>query len=99
MSRPKPKVLLTNTNQKTYISEQVLAIKAIYSVCFDGRPISLKAVHSLLSDQTPKYRRTCFPESPGHAINLADKLNKLFKTDKFEVYEMTPAQKVHKISK
>lgn len=99
MSRPKPKVLLTNTNPKTYISEQVLAVKAIYSVCFDGRPISLKAVHSLLSDQTPKYRRTCFPESPGHALNLAEKLNKLFKTDKFEVYEMTPAQKVPKIGK
>lgn len=99
MSRPKPRVILTNTNQKTYISEQVLAVKAIYSVCYDGRPISLKAVHSLLSEQTPKYRRTCFPESPGHALNLADKLNKLFKTDKFEVYEMTPQQKVPKLGK
>lgn len=94
MSRPKPRVLLTHTNPKTYISEQVLSVKAIYSVCYEGKPINLKAVHSLLSDQTPKYRRTCFPESPGHAINLAAKLNQLFKTDKFEVYQMAPAEKV-----
>jgi len=94
MSRPKPKVLLSHTNAKNYISEQVLAVKAIYSVCYDGKPINLKAVHSLINDQSPKYRRTCFPESPGHALNLAEKLNKLFKTDKFDVYEMTATTKV-----
>ena len=96
MSRPKPKVLLTHTNTKNYISEQVLSVKTIYAVCYEGKPISLKAVHSLISDQTPKYRRTCFPESPGHAINLAEKLNQMFKTDKFEVFEMSPCQKVPK---
>jgi len=94
MSRPKPKVIVSHTNPKSYITEQVLAVKAIYSVCYEGRPINLKAVHSLLSDQTPKYRRTCFPESPGHALNLAAKLNKLFKTDKFDVYQMTPSSRV-----
>lgn len=94
MSRPKPKVLLTHTNNQTYLSEQVLHVKAIYAVCYDGKPINLKIVHSLLSDQTPKYRRTCFPESPGHALNLAEKLNQRFKTDKFGVFEMTASMKV-----
>lgn len=94
MSRPKPKVILTHTNHQTYLSEQVLQVKAMFAVCFDGRPINLKIVHSLLSDQTPKYRRTCFPESPGHALNLAEKLNQLFKTDKFHVYEMQPVSRV-----
>lgn len=99
MSRPKPKVLLTTTNQKTYITDQVLAVKSIYLVCYEGRPFSLKSVHSLLSDQPPKYRRVCFPESPGHAQNLAERLNHLFKTDKFEVYEMAPQHKVTKLGK
>lgn len=88
MSRPKPKVLLTHTNNANYLSEQVLQVKTLYAVCYEGKPINLKCVHSLLSDQTPKYRRTCFPESPGHALNLADKLNQMFKTDKFHVHEL-----------
>jgi hypothetical protein len=94
MSRPKPKVILTHTNHQTYLSEQVLQVSTMFVVCYDGKPINLKVVHSLLSDQTPKYRRTCFPESPGHALNLADKLNQMFKTDKFSVWEMQPVNKV-----
>jgi hypothetical protein len=94
MSRPKPKVLLTQTNNQSYMTEQVIHVKAMYVVCYDQKPISLKVVHSLLSDQTPKYRRTCFPESPGHALNLADKLNIMFKTDKFSVWEMQPVKQI-----
>jgi len=94
MSRPKPKVLLTHTNHQTYLSEQVLQVSTMFMVCYDGKPINLKVVHSLLSDQTPKYRRTCFPESPGHALNLAEKLNIMFKTDKFSVWEMQPVKVV-----
>jgi hypothetical protein len=94
MSRPKPKVLLSNTNPKTYVTEQVLAVKSVYCVTYDGKPISIKAVHSLLSEVIPKYRRTCFVESPGHAKNLAQKLNTLYRTTKFEVWEMTLAKRV-----
>ena len=94
MSRPKPRILLSHTNPKTYITEQVLRVRTIYAVCYEGQPINLKAVHSLISDQTPKYRRTCFPESPGHAHNLAQKLNTLYKTDKFEVWEFTSENKL-----
>lgn len=90
MSRPKPRILMTSTNNKTYVSEQVIVVKCFYTVCYDGQPISLKSIHSLLSDQAPKYRKTCFPESPGHALNLAAKLNQMFRTDKFQVFEMQP---------
>ena len=89
MSRPKPKVLLTYTDPKTYLSEQVLAIKAMYVLFYDGQPVNLKTINNLTNYPSPKYRRTSFPENPGHAFNLADKLNKLFKTDKFEVYKFT----------
>jgi hypothetical protein len=94
MSRPKPKVLLTQTNNQSYLSEQVIHVKAMYVVCYDQKPISLKVVHSLLSDQTPKYKRTCFPESPGHALNLAHKLNQMFKTDRFTVWQMQPVKQI-----
>lgn len=87
MSRPKPKVILTYTDPKTYLSEQVLAIKAMYVVFYDGQPINLKSINKLTNYPGPKYRRTSFPENPGHAFNLAEKLNKLFKTDKFEVWK------------
>jgi hypothetical protein len=86
MSRPKPKILLNYTDPKTFQSEQVLAISAIYVLFYNGQPVNLKSVNSLLSYPNPKYRRTAFPENPGHAFNLADRLNTLFKTDKFEVY-------------
>jgi hypothetical protein len=87
MSRPKPKVLLNYTDPQTFQSEQVLAISAFYMVFYDGQPINLKSINTLINDPSPKYRRTCFPENPGHAFNLADRLNKLFKTDKFTVHE------------
>jgi hypothetical protein len=94
MSRPKPKVLTSHTNAKSYVSEQVLHAKAMYAVCYDGHMISLKTVNSLINDLSPKYRRTCFPESPGHAHNLVDRLNAQFKTDKFAVHELAPVRKV-----
>lgn len=87
MSRPKPNVILTYTDPKTYLSEQVLAIKAMYVVFYDGQPINLKSINKLTNYPGPKYRRTSFPENPGHAFNLSEKLNKLFKTDKFEVWK------------
>jgi len=89
MSRPKPKVLLSYTDPKTFQSEQVVAVKALYVLFYDGMPVNLKSVNTLHNDPNPKYRRVSFPENPGHAFNLCDKLNKLFKTDKFEVYQFT----------
>ena len=89
MSRPKPKVILNYTDPKTYQSEQVLAVKEFYVLFYDGQPINLKTVNNLTNMPPPKYYRTMFPENPGHAFNLADKLNKLFKTTKFEVYKFS----------
>lgn len=94
MSRPKPKVLLSYTDPKTFQSEQIIAAKAIYAVFYDGNPINLKSVNTLHDDSNPKYRRVTFPESPGHAFNLADKLNKMFKTTKFEVFEFSQGVKI-----
>lgn len=89
MSRPKPKVLLSYTDPKTYQTEQVIGVRALYVLFYDGVPVNLKSVNTLVNYPSPKYRRTTFPENPGHAFNLADKLNKLFKTDKFQVYKFS----------
>lgn len=93
MSRPKPVVLLNHTDSKTYKSEQILAAEAIYAVFYDGKPINLRSLNSLVNYPGPKYKKVSF-SNPGHAHNLAEKLNKLFKTDKFAVFKLTSGDKI-----
>lgn len=88
MSRPKPTVILDYTDPKTYKSEQVLEAEAIYAVFLDGKPINLRSLNSLVNYPGPKYKKVSF-SNPGHAFNLAEKLNKLFKTDRFKVFKLT----------
>lgn len=88
MSRPKPNILLDYTDPKTYKSEQVLEAEAIYAVFLDGKPINLRSLNSLVNYPGPKYRKVSF-SNPGHAFNLAEKLNKLYKTDRFKVFQLT----------
>lgn len=88
MSRPKPTVLLDHTDPKTYKSEQVLAADGIYAVFMDGKPINLRNLSKLVDYPGPKYRKVSF-SNPGHAHNLAEKLNEMFKTDRFKVYLLT----------
>ena len=87
MARPKPTILMENVNTKNYKAEQILEADAIYAVFFRGRPINLRTLNHLVSYPGPKYKKTSFPSS-GAAFNLADRLNKLFKTTEFEVYEL-----------
>ena len=93
MSRPKPSILLNFTDPKTYKSEQVLKADAIYAVFYEGLPINLRSLNSLLDYPGPKYKKVSF-SNPGHAFNLAEKLNKLFKSTKFEVHKLTRGEKV-----
>jgi len=88
VSRPKPTILREFVDNKTYRAEQVLAADAIYAVFYDGKPINLRSVNTLIDYPGPKYRRASHGQ-PGHAFNLAEKLNILFKTDKFAVYKLT----------
>lgn len=88
MSRPKPSIILDYTDPKTYKSEQVLEADAIYAVFYEGKPINLRSLNSLVNYPGPKYKKVSF-SNPGHAFNLAEKLNKLFRTDRFQVYELT----------
>ena len=93
MSRPKPTIILDYTDPKTYKAEQVLKADAIYAVFYEGEPINLRSLNILLDYPGPKYKKVSF-SNPGHAFNLADKLNKLFKTDKFEVFMLSTGTKI-----
>lgn len=84
MSRPKPTVLLEHVNKSTYKSEQVLSSEGIWAVFYEGNPINLKTQNVLVAYPGPKYKKVSF-SNPGHAVNLAKKLNKLFKEEKFSV--------------
>ena len=88
MSRPKPNVLREHIDKKTYKTEQILEAEAIWAVFYQGRPFNLKSGNMLTSYPGPKYPKVSF-SNPGHAINLAKKLNSLFQTDEFEVVQLT----------
>ena len=91
MSRPKPNIKLEFTDRKTYNSEQVLEAEQdkIFAVFYQGKPINLRNINTLNDSIGPKYKRTSFIGNSGHAFNLADKLNTLFKTTEFAVYELS----------
>jgi|TARA_R110000782_G_scaffold19598_1_gene53280 hypothetical protein len=91
MSRPKPKILMEFTDPKSYRSEQILKAGAIYAVFHDGAPINLRSLNSLVNYPGPKYKKVSFSNS-GHAFNLAQRLNKMFKTNKFEVVKLTQGE-------
>ena len=94
MSRPKPNVLLEHVNKLNYKSDQVLASEGIWAVFYDSNPINLKSQNMLVAYPGPKYKKVSFSNS-GHAINLAKKLNTLFKTDKFTVVLMKQGDQIY----
>lgn len=93
MSRPKPTILLDYTDPQKYLSEQVLASSGIYAVFYQGSPINLRSLNKLVDYPGPKYKKVSF-SNPGHAYNLAERLNKLFKTSEFKVFLLSAGQAV-----
>ena len=84
MSRPKPTVILEKTEKSSYKTEQVLASEGIWAVFYNNNPINLKTFNMLVNYPGPKYKKVSF-SNPGHAINLAKKLNKQFVETGFSV--------------
>ena len=93
MSRPKPKIILEHTSPKSYKLEQVLEADAIYAVFYEDKPINLRIMNQLVSSPGPKYRKVSH-SNIGHAFNLAERLNKLFKTEEFTVVKLTKGEVV-----
>jgi hypothetical protein len=94
MSRPKPTVLVEQTNKSTYKTEQVLASEGVWAVFYEGKPINLKTSNLLVQYPGPKYKKVSF-SNPGHARNLAKKLNAQFKSDRFTVVLLKSGDQVY----
>lgn len=94
MSRPKPTILVELINKTTYKTEQVLASDGTWAVFYDGKAINLKTGNMLVQYPGPKYKKVAF-SNPGHAINLAKKLNVQFKTTKFSVVLLQQGSQVY----
>jgi len=93
MSRPKPTVILEYINNKTYKSEQVLEAEAIWAVFYQGKPFNLKSSNAITNYPGPKYKKVSF-SNPGHAHNLAKKLNEMFNCKDFTVVMLTEGTEV-----
>lgn len=91
MARPKPAVLLEHVNQITFKTDQILLSDAIWAVFYKNSPFNLKTSHNY---NGPKYKKVSF-SNQGHAINLAKKLNTLFKCNDFSVVKMTDGEKIY----
>jgi hypothetical protein len=95
MARPKPTILLTHVNPSSFKSEEILEADAIYAVFYKSRPFNLRTFLNSLQDYPgPKYKKVSF-SNPGHAFNLMEKLNKLFKCEDFTVVELTEGKLVN----
>ena len=91
MSRPKPTVLLQHSNKATFKMDEVLAAEGIWAVFYDGKPINLKSSSLVANYPGPKYKQVSFSNS-GHAFNLAERMNKMFKCNDFTVVKLTQGE-------
>lgn len=86
MSRPQPTIICSMPDANRVV--EVCEADAVYAVLFEGRPIKLRSHCPTARYQGYKYGKSMFPE-PGHAVNLAQKLNQKHNTDAFTVAVMT----------
>jgi hypothetical protein len=66
----------------------------VWAVFYEAKPINLKTANMLTQYPGPKYKKVSF-SNPGHAKNLAKKLNTQFKTDKFTVVLLTQGAQIY----
>jgi len=94
MARPKPKVLSEIADKEEYKVDQVLRSEAIWAILYQGNLINLKSSSMTKNGLIHKYKKVSFSNS-GHAINLAKKLNKQFKSTEFTVVKLTAGETVY----
>ena len=85
--------MLEITDKKTFKTEQVLEADAIWAVFYKGMPVNLNTSSILAQESGPKYKKVSF-SNKGHAINLAEKLNKMFNCNDFDVYKLVTGEKI-----
>ena len=86
-------IILENVDKATYKCEQVLKAEAIWAVFYQGAPFNLKTSNAITQYPGPKYKKVSF-SNPGHALNLAKKLNETFATEDFTVIKLTEGETI-----
>tara|TARA_Y100000114_G_scaffold62940_2_gene57662 strand:+ start:4216 stop:4506 length:291 start_codon:yes stop_codon:yes gene_type:complete len=95
VSRPKPTILIEKVD-KDYKTDQVLASEGIWAVFYKEQPINLKSFNAMIGYASPKYKKVSF-SNPGHAINLAKKMNAMFKSEDFTVVLLNSGECIYPI--
>lgn len=87
MARPRPEIIMKYPVDKLREKNvEIVTCEGVFVVTYDGQPFNYRVADPYVANPQ-KYRNTTYVNS-GHAANLAERLNKWFKTDKFQV--MTP---------
>jgi hypothetical protein len=81
MARPDPTILAEQHEPRRIV--QVIAAPTNYTLTFDGQPVALRFILPSTAAYY-KYPRASWTNG-GHAYNMADKLNRMFKTKAFGV--------------
>jgi len=96
MARPKPNVLLDELEPSGMMFE-VCEADAVYSVYYKGKPIKIRRRDMTKRYPNSKYNKVSFPE-PGHAFNLAERLNEKFNTADFTVIRLSGGRFIEEIA-
>jgi len=84
MARPQPQILLEEIDPAGR-AIQVCAADNVYAVYYQGRPVTIRTHQNIeISYPGPKYSKSTYT-NPGHAFNLAQRLNQRFATEDFKV--------------
>ena len=83
MPRPAPDLLLSHHSDKTDLVEEVVTAPGLWAVLLNGQPINIRT-----SKPNSGFKYTRISHShPAHAHAAARRLNALFETNAFEVWE------------
>lgn len=84
MSRPQPQILLQEIDHNGR-AIQVCAADSVYAVYYQNRPVTVRTHQNIeIVYPGPKYSKSTYT-NPGHAFNLAERLNERFATEDFSV--------------
>jgi hypothetical protein len=85
MSRPQRPILLQQTLGNTWKELTLIESEGYWAVVYQDQPFTLRTEQiDVAVNNARKYPKTVFP-NPGHAHNLARKLNRWFDTELFTV--------------
>ena len=97
MSRPKAKVLLSIKDAQSESTKEILEAEDLFAVFYNGSPVVYRETSHFVNvnakQPNSRYKRFCYPHKVS-ALNMARKLNELYKTDQFSVYRLAYAEEV-----